>query len=123
MSLEQAKEFYQRIGTDPALQEKLQGFNAESDWDAVRQVASDAGYTFSKEEGEEAFRSLYGVLPAGQQLSDEDLADVAGGKGGGGGGQAPTQAVGCGPGPSTAQPGWSLSRKCGGAHPCSDCDY
>ena len=62
MSEEQLKAFWEAIQTDPALQQKLKNV---TDFDAVAEIAKEAGFTISADKITE--------------LSEEDLEGVAGG--------------------------------------------
>ena len=69
MSEEQLKAFLEAVKADTALQEKLK--SAGTDADAVLAVAKEAGFIITAE-----------VLEMHQfELSDEDLENVAGGRG------------------------------------------
>ena len=69
MSEEQLKAFWEAIQADAGLQEKL---SAAKDADAVVAIAEAAGFEISEEELAKAKAQL--------ELSDEQLAGVAGGK-------------------------------------------
>ena len=62
MSEEQLKAFWEAIQTDPALQQKLKDV---TDFDAVAEIAKEAGFTISADKITE--------------LSEEDLEGVTGG--------------------------------------------
>ena len=68
MTDEQLKFFLEAAKADPILQEKLKG---AADQQAVVVIAKEAGFVISVE----AMHSL----STAKELSDEDLADVAGG--------------------------------------------
>ena len=67
MSEEQLKAFWEAIQSDPALQQKLQGV---TDSGAIVEIAKEAGFTISAEE----------LQKAQEELSDEELDGVAGGR-------------------------------------------
>ena len=67
MPEEQLKAFWEAIQSDPALQQKLQGV---TDSGAIVEIAKEAGFTISAEE----------LQKAQEELSDEELDGVAGGR-------------------------------------------
>jgi predicted ribosomally synthesized peptide with nif11-like leader len=69
MSEDQLKAFLEAVKTDPALQEQLK---AAKDADGVATIAKEAGFAISVEEFVEELSKV-------QELSDEELEDVAGG--------------------------------------------
>ena len=70
MSEEQLKAFLEAVKADAGLQEKL---NAATDADAVVAIAKEVGFMISADE-------LQRAQVAGEELSDEELESVAGGK-------------------------------------------
>jgi predicted ribosomally synthesized peptide with nif11-like leader len=68
MSEEQLKAFWEAIQTDPALQQKLKDV---TDFDAVAEIAKEAGFTISAEKLQAARETM--------ELSDEQLESAAGG--------------------------------------------
>ena len=69
MAEEQLRAFMEAVKADAGLQEKL---NAAADADAVVAIAKAAGFVISAEELQRA--------QAGQEISEEELEGVAGGK-------------------------------------------
>jgi predicted ribosomally synthesized peptide with nif11-like leader len=67
MSGEQLKAFWEAIQADANLQQKLQGVTEP---DAIAQIAKDAGFAISADE----------LKKAQEELSDEQLEHVAGGR-------------------------------------------
>jgi predicted ribosomally synthesized peptide with nif11-like leader len=67
MSEEQLKAFMEAVGADAVLQEKL---NASVDADAVVAIANEAGFVISAEE----------LQRAQEEVSEDELEGVAGGK-------------------------------------------
>ena len=65
LSNNQAKLFWDAIQADKALQQKLNGI---TDPDSVVAIAKEAGFEILAED-----------LPSSEQLSDDDLSEVAGG--------------------------------------------
>lgn len=68
MSMESAKAFVEKMKTDKEFAKKVGGFE---DKEARKAFVAEAGYSFTKEEIDEA----------GSELSDNDLDSVAGGCG------------------------------------------
>ena len=68
MSEEQFKAFWEAIQADTTLQQKLQGV---TDPDAIVAIAKEAGFSISADELKNAMKP--------EELSDEQLAGVAGG--------------------------------------------
>lgn len=71
MSLEHAKIMVEKLKTDKDLIERVKA----ADNDGKKKIASDMGLVFTADEMKEALKSL-------SELSDEDLAAVAGGSSG-----------------------------------------
>ena len=71
MSEEQLKVFLEAVKADAGLQEKL---TAAADADAVVAIAKEVGFMISTDE-------LQRAQVVGEELSDEELGDVAGGWG------------------------------------------
>lgn len=71
MSLENAKKMVELLKTDKDLMEKVKA----ADNEGKKKIAADLGLIFTVEEMKEALKSL-------SELSDEDLASVAGGSSG-----------------------------------------
>ncbi len=74
MSIESAREFYERVATDKAFKEQLQ--NATSD-DERRASIRAAGYDFTPEEWEVVIDQLTEIND--RELSEAELETVAGG--------------------------------------------
>jgi len=72
MSEEQLKAFLEAVKADAGLQEKL---NAAADADAAVAIAKEVGFMISSDE-------LQRAQAVGEELSDEELEGVAGGKAG-----------------------------------------
>ena len=70
MSEEQLKAFLEKVKTDTSLQEKIK---AATDADAVVTIAKEAGFVVSADE-------IKTAQSAPQELSDEELEGVAGGR-------------------------------------------
>jgi predicted ribosomally synthesized peptide with nif11-like leader len=73
MSIEQAKAFIEKLGSDENL---LNQVNSAGNDDARMQLAKAAGFDFTADE----FNSVIDQL-SGEELSEEDLDSVAGGLG------------------------------------------
>jgi predicted ribosomally synthesized peptide with nif11-like leader len=73
MSEEQLKAFLEAVKADAGLQEKL---NAAADADAIVAIAKEVGFMISTDELQRAPRRWE---VTGEELSDEELGDVAGG--------------------------------------------
>lgn len=71
MSVESAKAFLAKIGSDETLRNQLMG---AADDEARKQIAKDAGFEFSKSD----FQAASGLDPE-KLLSDADLSQVVGG--------------------------------------------
>lgn len=71
MSIESAKEFYEKIQKDDTLRAKLEAASKED----RPQILKDAGYDFTKEEIKE-------VAEDNTELSADDLEKISGGKNG-----------------------------------------
>ena len=69
MSLEQLKEFLEKVKSDPSLQEKLKAVN---DSDEVLAIAKEAEFSISADD----------LQNTQSELSEEELEGVAGGHGG-----------------------------------------
>jgi predicted ribosomally synthesized peptide with nif11-like leader len=76
MSIQSAKDFVQKIETDQALKERLE---AAADHEARLQIIQAAGFDFTLEEFKQAVAEL--AAAAGQELSPEELKDIAAGTG------------------------------------------
>jgi predicted ribosomally synthesized peptide with nif11-like leader len=72
MSNESVEAFFNRLSTDDAFAEQLAA--AKADPAAVQQLIADAGFDVTPEEVRDAFLEHYG-----DQLTEEQLAAVAGG--------------------------------------------
>ena len=72
MSLESAKEFTKRLMTDKAFRDK---FSSIPDLAARKSAVAAAGYSFTKEEMQEAVQ----ILQQPGELADAELEGVAGG--------------------------------------------
>jgi len=72
MSVESAKEFLKKLQEDAELKKAIE--EAKEDTAKVKKIVEDAGFSFTKQELEEAM----GVTGS-QELSEEDLEKVAGG--------------------------------------------
>ena len=68
MSIESAKDFYEKVQKDDALRTKLEGATKED----RPQIIKDAGFDFTKAEMQE-------VASGNAELSADDLANVTGG--------------------------------------------
>ena len=67
-----AKEFFVKVSTDTDLQQKLEACDSE---EKLFDIVASAGYTFTREECESAANEYM----ADQNLTEEDLKNVAGG--------------------------------------------
>ncbi|MDD2901316.1 MAG: Nif11-like leader peptide family natural product precursor [Syntrophales bacterium] len=76
MSIQSAKDFLQKIETDQALKDQLA---AAPDHEARQQIVRAAGFDFTVDEFKQAADELAKV--AGQELTAEDLHEIAGGAG------------------------------------------
>lgn len=72
MSVESAKEFLKKLQEDAGLKKAIE--EAKEDTAKVKKIVEDAGFSFTKQELEEAM----GVTGS-QELTEEDLEKVAGG--------------------------------------------
>ena len=72
MSVESAKEFLKKLQEDAEFKKAIE--EAKEDTAKVKKIVEDAGFSFTKQELEEAM----GVTGS-QELSEEDLEKVAGG--------------------------------------------
>jgi predicted ribosomally synthesized peptide with nif11-like leader len=75
MSLEKAKSFLNKAEEDAELREKLEAL--EGDGKAAVKLGAESGFEFTAEEFAAAMDELYY-----NELSDDELEDAAGGKGG-----------------------------------------
>ena len=71
MSEEQLKAFIEKIKADTNLQEKLKAAAAAADLDAVLAIAKEAGFSISADD----------LKNAQSEVSEEELENVAGGRG------------------------------------------
>ncbi len=76
MSLQSAKDFIKQIETDQALKERLE---AAADDEACQQIIQASGFDFSRAEFKQAVAEI--STAAGQELSAEELDDIAAGTG------------------------------------------
>ncbi len=76
MSVESAKDFIRKIETDAALKARLE---AATDDAARRQIIQAAGFEFTHDEFKQAVAEISAA--AGQELSPEELNDLAAGTG------------------------------------------
>lgn len=76
MSVESAKEFLLRLGTDETFREQIA--NAPSVEDSKR-IAQEAGYNFTDEDYQVATSQILESASTENELSDEQLESVAGG--------------------------------------------
>jgi predicted ribosomally synthesized peptide with nif11-like leader len=76
MSIQSARDFIKQIETDEALKERLE---AAPDHETRRQIVQSAGFDFTEDE----FKQMVGELAAAasQELTEEELQEVAGGAG------------------------------------------
>ena len=81
MSEATVRAFWQKVKTDPALQKQLDAIPhgpKETAAPAVIRVAAAAGFAFSAEEYEAAVEEELARRHAARELSEEELARVAG---------------------------------------------
>jgi len=76
MSIDAARDFFKRIDTDKALQDRLE---AASDLEARKKIIRAAGFDFTLTEYQQAVEEM--AAAAGQPLTPEELQQVAGGLG------------------------------------------
>ncbi|MEM7552730.1 MAG: Nif11-like leader peptide family natural product precursor [Cyanobacteria bacterium P01_A01_bin.84] len=76
MSLENVKSFYNKLETDKVLLAQIEGAQSKEDY---MQIAKNAGYDFTNEEMEEYTAQLLESNNNDSELTDEELANVAGG--------------------------------------------
>ena len=83
MSLQAVHDFWQKARQDPALQQKLQGVKSEgknADIAAVVKIATAAGFAFTAAEYQAGLKEELAREHAAPSLSDEQLAQIAGGR-------------------------------------------
>src|SRR5262245_13857475 len=83
MSAEAVKQFWQKAKQDKALEAKLaaiQRKNGQAVIAAVVKVAADAGFDFTAQEYDAAAKQELAKQHAGGEISDEQLAQLAGGR-------------------------------------------
>jgi predicted ribosomally synthesized peptide with nif11-like leader len=76
MSVQSARDFIKQIETDQDLKKRLE---AADDDEARRQIIQKSGFDFSRAEFKQAVTEI--STAAGQELSPEELSDIAGGRG------------------------------------------
>jgi predicted ribosomally synthesized peptide with nif11-like leader len=76
MSIQSAKDFIKQIETDPALKARLE---AAVDDETRQQIIQAAGFVFTREEFKQAVAEI--STSADQELSPEELTDIAAGTG------------------------------------------
>jgi len=74
MSMQSARDFLKKVQTDKALKERLE---AEPDLDVRKKIIQAAGFDFSLSEYRQAVEEV--AVAAGEQLTPEELEQVAGG--------------------------------------------
>ncbi len=76
MSVQSARDFIKQIETDQALKARLE---AAADDETRRQIIQTSGFDFTRDEFKQAVVEI--STAAGQELSPEELHDIAGGRG------------------------------------------
>jgi predicted ribosomally synthesized peptide with nif11-like leader len=76
MSIESAKDFYQRMTEDSNFRTP---FESASTKEERQQLIRDAGYDFTTEEWQEAITEIQ-TADSNEELQEEDLEAIAGGK-------------------------------------------
>jgi predicted ribosomally synthesized peptide with nif11-like leader len=75
MSVQSARDFIKRIETDEDLKEQLE---AAPDHETRRQIVQSAGFDFTEDEFKQMVDEL--AAAASQELTEEELQEVAGGR-------------------------------------------
>jgi predicted ribosomally synthesized peptide with nif11-like leader len=76
MSVQSAMDFIKHIETDPALRERL---DAAGDDETRRQIIQTSGFDFTRDEFKQAVAEI--STTADQELTPEELQQIAGGAG------------------------------------------
>jgi len=83
MSTEAVKKFWQKAQQDKALQAKLAAIEEkerQATLAAVIQLGAESGFIFTGQQYDAAIKEELAKQHAARELSDKELADVAGGK-------------------------------------------